>query len=171
MRASIPFFLSLSLTTTARTYYHAPGNFSTDVTSIGHSVANLNKTVSFYPDILGLKILHQDTIPFPNVAYGLLTNTSATTTYLFATLEIPNQAWPLILTQYFPPFSAPPSQQHEQDPAVLASPHTHNQNCDRDQHPSPRREGYSSERRAYPRRDWGGNNKHGIHLPPRWISP
>ncbi|CZR62763.1 uncharacterized protein PAC_12660 [Phialocephala subalpina] len=92
-------------------------NATSDVTSVGHAVQDLNTTVSFYHNVLGLQVLTQDSQPVTNEAYSLLTNTSATALYRTAKIQIPNQEWPLVLTQYYN-VSTTTVKQREQDPAA-----------------------------------------------------
>jgi catechol 2,3-dioxygenase-like lactoylglutathione lyase family enzyme len=77
-------------------------------------VADLDKTLEFYHDLVGLVVLHQDEGPIENPAYGRLTNT-ITATYKTATVAIPNQRWTLNLVEYI---GIPREQikQREQDP-------------------------------------------------------
>lgn len=89
-------------------------NLTSYPTSVGHAVADLEKTLEFYHDIVGLIVLHQDEDPIDNSAYGKLTNTS-TATYKTAVVAIPNQLWTLHLVEYI---GLPKEQikQREQDP-------------------------------------------------------
>lgn len=89
-------------------------NLTSYPTSVGHAVADLDQTLEFYHDIVGLIVLHQDEEPIDNPAYGRLTNTSAAT-YKTAIVAIPNQLWTLNLVEYI---GLPKEQikQREQDP-------------------------------------------------------
>ncbi|KAH7403784.1 lactoylglutathione lyase [Cadophora sp. MPI-SDFR-AT-0126] len=92
-------------------------NITSDVTSVSHAVLDLDATVSFYHDVVGLQVLTQDSGPVANNAYGLLTDTSTDAFYRSAKIQIPNQEWPLVLTQYYN-VSTAMVKQREQDPAV-----------------------------------------------------
>lgn len=74
-------------------------NLTSYPTSVGHAVADLDKTLEFYHDLVGLVVLHQDEEPIDDPAYGKLTNTS-TATYKTAIVAIPNQLWTLSLVEY-----------------------------------------------------------------------
>lgn len=90
-------------------------NLTSYPTSVGHAVADLEETLGFYHDLVGLVVLHQDEEPFDDPAYGKLTNTSAAR-YKTAVVAIPNQLWTLNLIEYI---GLPKQQikQREQDPA------------------------------------------------------
>ncbi|PVH77213.1 hypothetical protein DL98DRAFT_591462 [Cadophora sp. DSE1049] len=94
------FSLLFAITTFGLATAHV-SNVTSDITSVGHAVQNLNKTVSFYHNVLGLQVLIQDSQSVANEAYGLLTNTSTTALYRTAKIQFPNQEWPLVLTQYY----------------------------------------------------------------------
>ncbi|KAL1873197.1 hypothetical protein Daus18300_004016 [Diaporthe australafricana] len=89
-------------------------NLTSYPTSVGHAVSDLDQTLKFYHDILGLIVLHQDEESVDNPAYGQLTNTSGAT-YKTAVVAIPNQLWTLNLVEYI---GLPREQikQREQDP-------------------------------------------------------
>lgn len=89
-------------------------NLTSYPTSVGHAVADLEQTLQFYHDLVGLVVLHQDEESVENPAYGKLTNTS-TATYKTAIVAIPNQRWTLNLVEYI---GLPKEQikQREQDP-------------------------------------------------------
>jgi catechol 2,3-dioxygenase-like lactoylglutathione lyase family enzyme len=90
-----------------------------DVTSIGHAVADLEKTVSFYHDVLGLQVLFQDATPKSDPSYGQLTATTSAT-YRKAIIAIPNQTWTLNLIQYYGLELPGTSNQWEANPATPA---------------------------------------------------
>lgn len=92
---------------------------ASDVTSIGHAVRDLEKSVSFYHDVLGLQIVSRDSVPQFDPAYGQLTATKSAT-YRKATIEIPNQSWSLNLIQYYGLPQSPNIKQREADPATPA---------------------------------------------------
>lgn len=89
-------------------------NLTSYPTSVGHAVADLEETLKFYHDLVGLVVLHRDEEPIDDPAYGKLTNTS-TATYKTAVVAIPNQLWTLNLIEYI---GLPKEQikQREQDP-------------------------------------------------------
>ncbi|KAJ0116966.1 Uncharacterized protein J7T55_003380 [Diaporthe amygdali] len=89
-------------------------NLTSYPASVGHAVANLDETLKFYHDLVGLVVLHQDEGPVNDPAYGELTNTSSAT-YKTAIVAIPNQRWTLNLVEYI---GLPREQvkQREQDP-------------------------------------------------------
>lgn len=107
-------FLAASTQASTRHLYSPYSNLTSYPTSVGHAVADLDKTLQFYRNIVGLVVLHQDEEPIDNPAYGKLTNTS-TATYKTAVVAIPNQLWTLNLVEYT---SLPKEQikQREQDP-------------------------------------------------------
>lgn len=89
-------------------------NLTSYPTSVGHAVADLEETLGFYHDLVGLVVLHQDEDPFDDPAYGKLTNTS-TARYKRAVVAIPNQLWTLNLIEYIG-LPKEKIKQREQDP-------------------------------------------------------
>jgi catechol 2,3-dioxygenase-like lactoylglutathione lyase family enzyme len=95
----------------------AASTLTSDIISTGHAVRDLNTTLYFYHNVLGLEVLSLDKEARVDEAFGLLTSTNAT--YRTAVLAIPNQNWTLKLIQYL---GLPQTtiKQREQDPAAPA---------------------------------------------------
>lgn len=87
------------------------------VTSVNHAVNNLDQTVHFYHDVLGLRVLWESHIATPDPAYSALTGTWGAR-YREAVIEVPNEPFTLNLIQYN---GVPRSQVNEQavDPGSL----------------------------------------------------
>ncbi|BEP12233.1 hypothetical protein acdb102_05440 [Acidothermaceae bacterium B102] len=90
-----------------------------EVQSVGHAVKNLDTTVHFYHDVLGLEIVSEDKTFKADPAYGRLTGTVGGK-YRSAVIAIPNQKFRLVLTQYAGVAKTAVGPQHHQNPGTPA---------------------------------------------------
>lgn len=65
-------------------------NLTSDPVGVGHAVTNLETTVQFYSELLGLVVISHDRDWRCDAAYGMLTDTAGAE-YKQAVIAIPNQ--------------------------------------------------------------------------------